>query len=80
MVYHFILSGQTFSIIVPTGRVVRHARAELSATGRAVHGPSCPRAELSGYRQRYISNGEYKDWIIQSLNLYTFIDIGQTAK
>ena len=24
-------------------------RAELSATGRVVHGPSCPRAELSGY-------------------------------
>ena len=24
------------------GRVVRYVRAELSATGRAVHGPSCP--------------------------------------
>ena len=41
---------QAFSIIVSTGRVVRCLRAELSATGRAVHGPSCPRAELSGYR------------------------------
>ena len=26
-----------------------YVRAELSAAGRAVHGPSCPRAELSGY-------------------------------
>ena len=25
-----------------------NVRAELSATGQAVHGPSCPRAELSG--------------------------------
>ena len=30
-------------------KVVRYVRAELSAAGRAVHGPSCPRAELSGY-------------------------------
>ena len=48
--YHFLLSGQTFGIIVSTGRVVRYVRAELPATGRAVHGPSCPRAELSGYQ------------------------------
>ena len=44
-----LFSRQAFSIIVSTGRVVRYVRAELSATGRAVHGPSCPRAELSGY-------------------------------
>ena len=48
--YYFLLSGQTFSINVSTGRVVRYIRAELSAAGRAVHGPSCPRAELSGYQ------------------------------
>ena len=34
--------------LAATGRVVRYVRAELSATGQAVHGPSCPRAELSG--------------------------------
>ena len=28
----------------------------------------------------YISNGEHKDMIIHSMNLYNFIDIGQTAK
>ena len=36
-----------------TGRVVCYVRAELSATGRAVHGPSCPPAELSGNQHFY---------------------------
>ena len=45
-----LLSRQAFRITASTGRVVRYVRAELSATVRAVHGPSCPRAELSGYR------------------------------
>ena len=37
-----------------TGRVVRYVRAELSAKGRAVHGPSCPRAEFSGNLLKYM--------------------------
>ena len=47
-----------FSIIESTGRVVRYLRAdrELSATGRAVHGPSCPWAELSGYQHEQFGN------------------------
>ena len=48
-----LLPRQALSIIASTGRVVRPVRAELSATGRAVHGPSCPRAELSGYQEQY---------------------------
>ena len=31
--------------LAATGRVVRYVRAKLSATGRAVHGPSCPGIE-----------------------------------
>ena len=34
--------------------VVRFVRAELSATGRAVHRPSRPRAELSGNQRNHI--------------------------
>ena len=64
-----LLARQAFSIIASTCRVVRYVWAELSATGRAVHGPSCPATYLRGSLVTLISRSE--DGVAQSVEHWT---------